>query len=80
MCPIGMLRVPAWRALTDRFIASRITPLDDFPSGVTEWAYRGFIELQAAVRERDEADAKRTQQGAPPRSAQMSIGSADEEG
>lgn len=73
MCPIGMLRTPSWRALADRFIAARVTPIDDFPSGVTEWAYRGFLEIQAAVRARDDADEKAARQGRPPRSAQMSL-------
>lgn len=54
MCPLGMLRVPAWIELRDAYLAAQVSPLQDWPDGFTLWAYQGMLALQQAVRqERD---------------------------
>ena len=53
-CPMGMLRAPAWRAIVDAYVASKVSPLRDWPDGYAAFAHEGMIELHAAVRREDD--------------------------
>lgn len=55
---MGLLKNPSWRALVERYIASTISPLADFPGSYTVWAHDGLIELRVAVRAEDERRSK----------------------
>lgn len=54
MCPLGMLRTAAWRALVERYLAAKIAPIQGWPNGFSAWAYDAMLELHMAVREEDE--------------------------
>lgn len=58
MCPLGMLRAPTWRAIVDAFVASKVSPLQEWPEGYTAFAHEGMVELHAAVRKEDERRAR----------------------
>jgi hypothetical protein len=55
---MGLLKNPSWRALVERYIASTIAPLADFPAAYTVWAHDALIELRVAVRAEDERRSK----------------------
>lgn len=69
MCPLGMLRLPAWRALVDRYFASKVSALDGWPAAYSAWAHDAMLEVRAAAsreeaREFDEG-LKRGARGGP---------------
>lgn len=65
---------PAWHKLVDRYLASQVSPLSDFPGGYVAWAYRGLVELHAAVKaeERRKHDETASKKAGPPQSSQRS--------
>lgn len=57
ICPMGLLKVQAWRDIVDLKIASRISPLAGFPDNLSAFAFRGLLELETEVRREDERQA-----------------------
>lgn len=53
-CPMGMLRLPAWRSLVDEYFAAKVAPLEGWPRAYTAWAHDGMLEIRAAAN-REEA-------------------------
>lgn len=58
MCPLGMLRVPAWQDIVDMKLAARVSPIHGFPDCLTAGAFRGLLELHDAVAREDERQVK----------------------
>lgn len=54
MCPLGMLRAPAWREIVDTYVAAKVSPIDGWTNGFVAFAHDGVVELHSAVRREDE--------------------------
>lgn len=61
LCPLGMLRVPAWQDIVDIKLAARVSPIANFPDCLTAGAFRGVLELHDAVAREDERQIKDAQ-------------------
>ena len=73
-CPLCLIAERPWRRLVDRYLASKVSPLEGYPSTYLAWAYRGLVELYAEIkaeerRKHEEATSKRA---GPPKSTQRS--------
>jgi hypothetical protein len=53
LCPRGLTRVRAWRALVNRYIDAQIAPLAGFPHRYKPWVTQGFRALRQAIRDED---------------------------
>lgn len=62
VCPDRLIRSPAWRAIVRRWEASKVAPLEGWPSAYLAWAVEAIaaldLEMHKAARERAERAAK----------------------
>lgn len=63
LCPLGMLRVPAWQDIVDLKVAARISPISGYPECLTAGAFRGLVELHDALAREDERAIRAAQKG-----------------
>lgn len=54
LCPLGMLRVPAWRDIVDLKVAAKVSPISGFPDCLTAGAFRALLELHDAIMSEDQ--------------------------
>lgn len=75
ICPMGLLKVPAWRDIVALKIGARVSPIAGFPDCLTSFAFRGLLELENEVRREDErqADERRKATQAPAGGAVMTF-------
>lgn len=73
VCPVGLTKVAAWRRIVERFIASKVTPLADFPESYLAVVHDAFVELHVALKaeERRSVDEARSKPRGPAMSTKI---------
>lgn len=49
-CPVGYTKVSTWRRIVERFIASKVSPLDGWTDEYTSVVYDALVRLHIALR------------------------------